>query len=87
MDARGEFKEMIHDEKRGAVVLTFANTFTTGSGKKLTAVHTDTDLWWGYADGAGDDSVITVSKVQGPASGAGRGPADMHALRPRPRVW
>ena len=63
--------KMFDDDLRDAVELAFASIFTptaTRSGKKLASGHKDKDLWWGCADGAGDDSVITLSKVQFPTS-------------------
>ena len=80
VDATNDFNNIFDYEVRGAFLLAFANTSTpmaTCSGKKLTAVHKDTDLCWGDAIGGGDDSVITSSKVQSPTSGAGPGQADM----------
>ena len=62
-DAKEELNEMIEDEMRDAVVLAFANTLTpsiaTRSGKRLTDVGKNEDLWWWCADGAGGDSAVT----------------------------
>ena len=70
MDAQEELNKSVQDEMLDMVVLAVAKTLTprtaTHSGKKL-----EKDLWMGYADGAGDKSIITGSKGQSP------GQADM----------
>ena len=80
-NAQEEVNKMIEGAMRDAVVLALGNTLTpsiaTRSGKKLTDVRKNEDLWWWYADGAGGDSAVTTGEVQPPASGAGRGQADM----------
>ena len=58
-------------------MMTCAMRFSLLRRVKLTFEHKDKDLWLGYGDGAGDDSVITGSKGQSPTSCAGLGQADM----------
>ena len=73
--------KLIKDEMPDAVVLALANTLTpsigTRSGKILTDVRMNENLWCWYADGAGVDSAVTEGKVQARASCAGLGQADM----------